>query len=281
MKENIQIGNYKLSIENSLGEGVSFMQPPEETIGVVYYVKGSTQVKINENKKAHVFNKTDGAMSSFYIHKDNLVTQEQKSKTLKKISLFFSQDTFSELIKKDEDLLKNHHLKNLLNPQDYYVQGWSGKTSVSSRILLENIYKTPYEGTVKNLFIEAQITSLLADYLHLTQKVKPTNNLKNIESLHYAKEVLLQQMDAPPSLTELSKIAGMNTYSLKTGFKELFGMPVYKYLQNKRLSKAHELLENKKMTVQEVAWHVGYNSIGSFSNAFKEKFGFRPSDLSD
>lgn len=89
----------------------------------------------------------------------------------------------------------------------------------------------------------------------------------------------MEQMDAPPSLTELSKLTGMNTFKLKTGFKELFGLPVFKYLQEKRLEKAFELIENKEMNIQEVAWFVGYESLGSFSNAFKNKFGLRPTEI--
>jgi len=54
---------------------------------------------------------------------------------------------------------------------------------------------------------------------------------------------------------------------------------VYKYLQNKRLEKAYELLENNELTVQETAWYVGYESLGSFSNAFYKKFGYRPSEI--
>ena len=58
-------------------------------------------------------------------------------------------------------------------------------------------------------------------------------------------------MDSPPSLKELAKLIGLNTYKLKTGFKELFGIPVFKYLQGKRLEKAFELIENKNMPIRK------------------------------
>jgi len=46
------------------------------------------------------------------------------------------------------------------------------------------------------------------------------------------------------------------------------------------LDKAHELLRNSEMNIQEVSWFVGYESVSSFSNAFLKKFGFRPSEVS-
>ena len=56
-------------------------------------------------------------------------------------------------------------------------------------------------------------------------------------------------------------------------------MPVFKYLQQIRLDKAHSLIKTRELSVQEVAWDVGYDSISSFSNAFEKKFGYRPSEL--
>ncbi len=50
----------------------------------------------------------------------------------------------------------------------------------------------------------------------------------------------------------------------KKNFKEMFGIPVFKYLQEERLTKAHSLLRQGEMTVQEVAWFVGYEALAHF-----------------
>jgi transcriptional regulator GlxA family with amidase domain len=72
---------------------------------------------------------------------------------------------------------------------------------------------------------------------------------------------------------------GLNSNKLKRNFKELFGIPVFKFLQEERLKKAYELLSASELGVQETAWYVGYESISSFSNAFQKKFGVRPNEL--
>jgi AraC-like DNA-binding protein len=74
-------------------------------------------------------------------------------------------------------------------------------------------------------------------------------------------------------------MVGLNSNKLKKNFKELFGIPVFKYVQEERLKKAYELLQNTDKTVQEAAWEVGYESISSFSNAFYKKFSARPNDV--
>jgi AraC family transcriptional activator of pyochelin receptor len=130
------------------------------------------------------------------------------------------------------------------------------------------------------MFFRSQITTLLSHFFGQLASLS-TKKIDTLErdKLHLAKEILLQNIDNPPSLSELSKEIGLNTYKLKKEFKELFGVPVFKYLQNERLIKAHKLIRNQEATVQEAAWHVGYDSLSSFSNAFEKKFGYRPSQI--
>jgi len=114
---------------------------------------------------------------------------------------------------------------------------------------------------------------------HLSEMKEGELKQEEREKLFQAKEILSQNLETPPSLTELSRQIGLNSFKLKKNFKVLFGVPVFKYLQNERLTKAHELIRNQDVSIQEAAWHVGYDSLSSFSNAFAKKFGFRPSGI--
>ena len=130
------------------------------------------------------------------------------------------------------------------------------------------------------MFFRSQITALLSHFFWQLSTLKDEGIKKDErEKLYEAKEILSNNLDTPPSLNELSKIIGLNTFKLKKDFKELFGVPVFKYLQNERMNKAHDLIRRNEATVQEAAWHVGYDSLSSFSNAFTKKFGFRPSEI--
>ena len=130
------------------------------------------------------------------------------------------------------------------------------------------------------MFFRSQITVLLSHFFGQLASLK-TAKIKTPEreKLNQAKHILLDNIDNPPSLSEISKQIGLNTFKLKKGFKEFFGVPVFKYLQNERLTLAHKMIRNQDATVQEAAWHVGYDSLSSFSNAFEKKFGYRPSQI--
>jgi transcriptional regulator GlxA family with amidase domain len=46
-----------------------------------------------------------------------------------------------------------------------------------------------------------------------------------------------------------------------------------------RLQKAREMLDKSDLTVGEVAFRTGFVNQSHFTRAFREQFGFNPSDL--
>lgn len=99
------------------------------------------------------------------------------------------------------------------------------------------------------------------------------------ERILYARDYLLQHIECPPTLTELSRIAGINEYKLKRGFKETFSQTVFEYLSDVRLEIARNDLLDKRKAITEIAFELGYSSLQHFSAAFKKKFGVAPSKV--
>lgn len=80
----------------------------------------------------------------------------------------------------------------------------------------------------------------------------------------------------------LSRVGGEFRVSesyLSTVFKEQSGGNFADYLETLRIEKACELLQDKKLTVNDVAETVGYNSVQSFRRAFKRVKGVSPKEL--
>lgn len=59
--------------------------------------------------------------------------------------------------------------------------------------------------------------------------------------------------------------------------RDLFGMSPNKYITNRRLEKAADLLVEGRYNVSEVAWQVGFTSAAYFYKCFKQKYGVVPS----
>lgn len=101
----------------------------------------------------------------------------------------------------------------------------------------------------------------------------------DVDSLKYAREILLNRLESPPSLLELSKLVNLNDCKLKRSFKLFFGKTVYEYVREQRLKKAFDLLETGKCNVSEAAFAVGYTNISHFSEAFQSKYGVLPREV--
>jgi AraC family transcriptional regulator len=99
--------------------------------------------------------------------------------------------------------------------------------------------------------------------------------LRERRCLLAARERLLEDLSAPPTIAELALDVGLNQLKLKQGFKSLFGMSIYSLFQRYRMERARELLYQHNVT--ETALMLGYSNISHFSTAFRKQFGMLPS----
>jgi len=102
---------------------------------------------------------------------------------------------------------------------------------------------------------------------------------------HYLNEILfrsarvylLKSLSQAPGLQELARSVGTNAKQLNHSFKECAGVTVYEYLREERMKEAARLLSATSIPVSDIALSVGFSSAGSFSTAFRERFGMSPS----
>lgn len=172
-------------------------------------------------------------------------------------------------------------LQKLLEEDSQLPDGCFGIITAPMQLALQQILNCPYQGTVKLLYLESKVLELIA--LRLEQAVDPRPisqppvlQQDEIDRIHQAKEVLLQQISDPPSLIGLARQVGLNDFALKRGFRQVFGTTVFGYLHDRRMEYAWQLLQNGNMTIANVASAVGYINRGHFAAAFRKKFGINP-----
>ena len=135
--------------------------------------------------------------------------------------------------------------------------------------------------TINRLLVESCVLELLSinlERLLYDGGGRSVSGLSRTEvgSLKFAREILLNRLESPPSLYELSRLVNLNDCKLKRAFKLLFGKTVYEYVREQRLEKAFDLLETGKCNVSEAAFAVGYTNISHISEAFQRKYGVLP-----
>ena len=86
---------------------------------------------------------------------------------------------------------------------------------------------------------------------------------------HYAEEVRFESLAAG---------LGMSTRNFIRRFKAATGETPLRYLHSLRIAMAKRLLENGRLTIQEVAEEVGYTDLIFFRSLFKRHTGISPND---
>ena len=252
----------------------------EPVIAVAFYGSGNVDLTVKYGEKQKEFNYTKGLALSFYAdEKVEFIHSVSALKPLECLVIATSTRAIDNLPNEEGELF-SEMLNQLVNPSDHYVEGPTFYMTPEMQTIVDSIFNIQYEGKTKMMFFRSQITALLSHFFGQLASIK-TEKIKTSEreKLTQVKAILSQNLENPPSLNEISKEIGLNTFKLKKNFKALFGVPVFKYLQNERLTLAHKMIRTQESTVQEAAWHVGYDSLSSFSNAFEKKFGYRPSQI--
>lgn len=80
------------------------------------------------------------------------------------------------------------------------------------------------------------------------------------------------------TLDEVAREFGFSGRTLSRLFKDDIGMNYVKFLRAIRISKALELMSEKKYNVYEIALKVGFTSLSAFSNLFLKIMGIRPAE---
>lgn len=140
----------------------------------------------------------------------------------------------------------------------------------------------PVQGPLKRLYLSAKALELTALAINALQPAASGATDKvaagDAERLHYARDLILANLQAPPALPDLARQAGVNVNKLTTGFRKLFGLSVYAFVRERRMEQAHALLAAGTFSVSEAAYACGYTD-SHFSKAFQRRYGILPSSL--
>jgi AraC-like DNA-binding protein len=190
--------------------------------------------------------------------------------------IMFTNELFENIVASNEELVQSDLVYRSSSIDVYFN---NHITQRQEALLNELLSISCIEDKLQELYLESKLLDLI--YITMNEmKTKEHNDIslshKDVECLHKAKNILLNNIHNPPSLKELAYKSAINEFKLKKGFKQLFGNTAYGILQEYRLNKAKTLLQTNEINISEASSLVGYKSISHFSKIFKEHFGVTP-----
>ena len=187
---------------------------------------------------------------------------------------------FTKLVKADE---RTNHIPIILltarGSTDHLTEGIS---TGADDYITKPFHNKILELKIKNLL---SIREKLKEKYHRIVTLEPHHEEiedPNNKFLQRLIEILEANInDAEFNVAKLVTEIGMSRPVLFRKVKMLTGLSVIDLIRSTRLKKAEMLLKQKKMTISEVAFTVGFNDPKYFSKSFRSQFGKNPSEYID
>jgi len=140
-----------------------------------------------------------------------------------------------------------------------------------------------------SVLLKKTIANLLENrrkiYLQLAQK----NDNKPIEAIKLKShdEILMQKImtlikenidDSNLNVEMLADAVGISRVHMHRKLKELTNQSARDFIKSVRMKQAAYILTNKKLTISEVAFAVGFSNLSHFSSSFKSFYGVSPKE---
>jgi AraC-like DNA-binding protein len=106
----------------------------------------------------------------------------------------------------------------------------------------------------------------------------PQAALFTLPALRRARDLIDLRYAEPLDLAALAQEAGYSKFHFARAFAAAYGETPRAYLTRRRLERAKTLLRVANLSVTEICFLVGFESLGSFSGLFRRVVGQAPSD---
>jgi len=150
---------------------------------------------------------------------------------------------------------------------------------IVDEIVTESVGQT-FELFFLRIKAEELICRLLMELVKRDEKHLYALNSHDIQILYKVKEQMLEHLETPPVIKELAFCANMSPSKLKRLFKQIFGNSIFSYYQEFRMKEATRLLKEKKFSISDVGYQLGFTNLSHFSRVFKEHIGMNPKQYS-
>ena len=74
----------------------------------------------------------------------------------------------------------------------------------------------------------------------------------------------------------LARVSGVSEAHFARSFKQAFGVPPHRYLLTRRIERATALLRDTELPITEIAFHTGWESLGTFGRTLRDITGESP-----
>jgi len=238
---------------------------------IMYVMSGKVIVTENNNK----YEVKKG--QCVFIRRDHRITftkSVHKNEPFESVTLKFSRNTIREFYQ------KKHIDKSLKSIKPFKASiRVMNKSPYWDSLFLSFVPFFESETIPNSEFIEQKMQEGINLLLNLNVGFYPTlfdfAQPWKIDILDFLNENYTYNL----SIREIASYTGRSLATFKRDFAKISNLTPQKWIIEKRLQMAYDLLKGKQNTVNDVCHIVGFKNRSHFSLAFKKHFGFSPIEI--
>ncbi len=271
----IEDGFYLLKFDNEENHSVEVSRNVDKSFLQLHFcIKNTAGLKFNGGN--YVLDLPENKSFLLYNPQQDLPIQLEMQAGSKVISLLIRIEKFHTFFTEEAELI--HFLSGENKSKKCYRDK---ELNPNEMMVLNQIFHYGLHSSLEKLYSRGKVYELISLYFHKSDKDGIQNcpfleDEANVEKIQKAKQILIECMTEPPTLTQLAHQINLPLQHLKDGFKHIYGETVFAYLLNYKMEFARKLLATRKYNISEVSFEVGYSTPSHFIAAFKKKFGATP-----
>lgn len=137
---------------------------------------------------------------------------------------------------------------------------------------------------VTGISLKFKALSLIADFFsdlyYRDVAIKEGSRIVPDKKMQQVETILKQYLQSKlPDTEAIARQVAMSASTLKRHFKATYSKNIYEYYLELKMEYARHLLTDKTLSVNEVAYMLGYEKASNFIDTFKKYQGFSPGSL--
>lgn len=203
---------------------------------------------------------------------DNSASGSKKSKIMG-IVIYFPEDFLGDIIHIKDEMEKLRHLF------DKAARGLEihGKTN---RLVSKMMQELLHVKGISSIILLLKILNTLAEsseYTHITHiNYLPVNNKIETDRMNKIYHYLMKNFRQKVSLHEIADLINMTETSFSRYFKSRVNKSFSDFLKELRIDYARKLINENKLSINQISYDSGYSTISNFNKQFKEVTGKTP-----
>ncbi len=186
--------------------------------------------------------------------------------------LFFSDKELEKFLRKhtSKKKSKQEEVPYFIIKNDAYITSYLDSLTIigiESSSFTKNLLSVKFEELL--LYLIHKYGKKFESYLYALISKEASSFTNIVESNTYSNL----------KLEEIAFLCNMSLSTFKRHFIKEYQTSPGKWLQDKRLQRAKELLKDEGLKVSDIYLDLGYTNLSNFSAAFKNKFGIPPTEV--